>query len=93
MEAMLKSLRGFNLFCYSVCLMLPLLVVPSVMAASVSGVELKESIKLGSNHLHLNGAGQRSMLLIDLYVASLYLTNKTADPQAIINANEAMLIH
>tara|TARA_R110001592_G_scaffold238227_2_gene497742 strand:+ start:33056 stop:33751 length:696 start_codon:yes stop_codon:yes gene_type:complete len=63
-----------------------------VMALTVSGIKLKDSIKLGENHLYLNGAGQRSKLFIDLYVAALYLQNKSADAQAIINANEVMLI-
>lgn len=83
-----RALKGFIcLFFFTV-----FLISTSAMATIVSGIELKESINLGKHHFYLNGAGQRSMLLIDLYVAALYLTNKTADPQAIINANEAMLI-
>ena len=43
-------------------------------------------------NLHLNGAGQRTKLFIDLYIAALYLTDKTKDAQSIINADEVMLI-
>jgi hypothetical protein len=91
MKAMLKCCRVFEDFFCPFFFTLLLISSPA-MATKVSGIELKESIKLGDNHLHLNGAGQRSKLFIDLYVAALYLTNKAADAQTIINANEAMLI-
>tara|TARA_R110002167_G_scaffold25824_14_gene89250 strand:+ start:65 stop:661 length:597 start_codon:yes stop_codon:yes gene_type:complete len=58
----------------------------------IGSIELKENIKLGKNNLQLNGAGQRSKLFIDLYIAALYLSNKSQDAQAIINADEPMLI-
>jgi hypothetical protein len=58
----------------------------------IAGIELKESIKLGQTDLQLNGAGQRSKLFIDLYIAALYLSNKSHDALAIINADEPMLI-
>tara|TARA_R110001592_G_scaffold10098_1_gene52584 strand:- start:26501 stop:27046 length:546 start_codon:yes stop_codon:yes gene_type:complete len=73
------------------CLTL-IMLIPSAMASNVSGIELKESIKLAGSQLHLNGAGQRSKLFIDLYVAALYLKNKTTDAQTIINSSEVMLL-
>ena len=63
-----------------------------VQASNIGGVELKESIKLGEENLFLNGAGQRTKLFIDLYIAALYLTDKTKDAQAIIQADEVMLL-
>jgi hypothetical protein len=59
---------------------------------NIGGIKLKETIKLGKNNLQLNGAGQRSKLFIDLYIAALYLSNKSQDAQAIISADEPMLI-
>lgn len=61
-------------------------------SSKIGGIELKESIKLGKNTLQLNGAGQRTKLFIDLYIAALYLSNKSQDAQTIINADEPMLI-
>ena len=61
-------------------------------AQNASGIELKDSIKLGDTHLLLNGAGQRSKLFIDLYIAALYLSHKSQEAQKIIDANEPMLI-
>lgn len=61
-------------------------------AQNASGIELKDSIKLGDTHLLLNGAGQRSKLFIDLYVAALYLSHKTQEAKEIIDADEPMLI-
>jgi hypothetical protein len=63
-----------------------------VQASKVADVQLKETIKLGDTHLLLNGAGIRSKLFIDLYIAALYLNNKTQDPQSIITADEPMMI-
>lgn len=85
-----KNLAFIPLFSFFICICLYL---PShAGATTVSGITLKESIKLGKNNLLLNGAGQRSKYYIDLYIAALYLTNKTQDPQKIIDANEPMLI-
>jgi Chalcone isomerase-like len=68
------------------------LLTVSAQAANIGGIELKESIKLGETNLLLNGAGQRTKLFIDLYIAALYLADKTDDAQAIIDADEVMLI-
>ena len=91
MQLMLKSNREFKRFFFSFFILFFLFNTP-LMAFSVSGIKLKDSIKLGENQLLLNGAGQRSKLFIDLYVAALYLENKSSDAQTIINADEAMLI-
>lgn len=81
-------------FLYASCFIFYLLFCFSTQAQTtkLGGIELKESIKLGKNTLQLNGAGQRSKLFIDLYIAALYLSNKSQDAQEIINADEPMLI-
>lgn len=64
-------------------------------AATVAGVELKESISVTDDtSLVLNGAGIRKRLFIKLYVGSLYVTEamKGADAQDIISADEDMLV-
>jgi hypothetical protein len=73
-------------------LLCALLFTSSAQAANVGELELKERIKLGEANLYLNGAGQRTKLFIDLYIAALYLPDKSHDAQAIIDANEVMLI-
>ena len=74
------------LICFFLCL------PTQAQTNQIAGVKLKETIKLGKNHLLLNGAGQRTKYFIDLYVAALYLSTKTQDAQAIIDADETMLI-
>lgn len=74
------------LLCFFLCL------PTQAQTNKISGIKLKETIKLGKNLLLLNGAGQRTKYFIDLYVAALYLSTKTHDAQAIIEADEAMLI-
>ena len=68
------------------------LVASSVQAAKVAGVELEESLSIGSHEMTFNGAGLRKRLFIKLYVGSLYLANASSDASAIIEADEAMSI-
>jgi len=46
-------------------------------AMEVSGVKLADSIHLGSRDLVLNGAGLRTKFFLRVYVAALYLGEKT----------------
>jgi Chalcone isomerase-like len=57
----------------------------NVSAMEVSGVKLAESIHLGSRDLVLNGAGLRTKFLFKVYVASLYLGEKTHVAEAALN--------
>lgn len=76
----------------SIIICLFFFITAHAQVTKIGGLELKESIKLGDTNLQLNGAGQRSKLFIDLYIAALYLSNKSQDAQSIINADETMLI-
>ena len=69
-----------------------LITTSSVHAVSVDGIKLKENLKLGDAELHLNGAGKRTKFFIDFYIAALYLCDKTADAQKIIEADELMML-
>lgn len=73
-----------------------LLMASMAGAATVSGVTLPDTVTVEGEQLVLNGAGMRVKKLVvfpvDIYVAGLYLKNKTGDAQAIISADETMLI-
>lgn len=62
------------------------------LAKKVAGVELADTISVGSNELSLNGAGIRKKLFIKLYVGSLYLAASGNDGNAIISADEPMAL-
>ncbi|MDQ2962878.1 MAG: chalcone isomerase family protein [Pseudomonadota bacterium] len=56
------------------------LILSSVLhAAEVGGVKLEDRISLGGQELVLNGAGVRTRAIFKVYVASLYVPQKTAD--------------
>lgn len=58
-------------------------------ALEVGGVKLADSVHLGGRDLVLNGAGVRSKFIFDVYVAALYLEQKTGNAAAVLaNANE-----
>ncbi len=63
-----------------------------VQAKVLEGIKLQEQIELGTETLTLNGAGKRSKFFIDLYVAALYLTEKTQDADKIIHDDQTMLL-
>jgi hypothetical protein len=54
-------------------------------AMEVSGVKLADSIHLGSRDLVLNGAGLRTKFYFKVYVAALYLGEKTHVAEAALN--------
>ncbi|MGL4408954.1 MAG: chalcone isomerase family protein [Zoogloea sp.] len=53
-------------------------------AADVAGVHLEERLALAPQPLVLNGAGLRTRFFIQVYVAALYVPQKTRQPEAII---------
>ena len=58
----------------------------------IGGINMPESLEAGKTKLLLNGAGIREKFFMDLYVAGLYLKEKSGDPKVIIEANEPMAI-
>jgi hypothetical protein len=54
-------------------------------ALEVSGVKLADSVHLGSRDLVLNGAGLRTKFFFKVYVAALYLGEKTHVAEAALN--------
>ena len=55
----------------------------NAQAVEVAGVKLADSVYLGSRDLQLNGAGVRSRFFLDLYVAALYLPEKSTSWAAV----------
>lgn len=66
--------------------------VASAQAKEIKDVNLADSLELQGHPFVLNGAGVRSKLFLDVYIASLYLTAKTSDPAAVVAADEPMAI-
>jgi len=56
-------------------------------AASLAGVTMPDTEQVGSTKLVLNGMGIRSKYMVKVYVAGLYLEQKSSDANAIIKAD------
>lgn len=57
-----------------------------VVAAEVAGVKIEDKASVGGQELVLNGAGVRTRAIFKVYVGSLYLPAKTANPQGALAA-------
>ena len=60
--------------------------------AKVAGVEVAETIKVNEKELVLNGVGIRKKAILNLYVGSLYVEEKTTDEVSVINGENEMSI-
>ena len=56
-------------------------------AASLVGVSMPDAAQVGGKNLVLNGLGLRTKFMVKVYVAGLYVEQKTTDPAAIIEPN------
>ena len=70
----------------SVIALLALCVSATTLAAEVGGVKLDDKVSIGGRELVLNGAGIRTRVMFKVYVASLYLPQRSADPSAVLAA-------
>jgi hypothetical protein len=68
-------------------LLVTLLGAATLTAGSLSGVTLPDSVKVGDKTLVLNGLGLRSKMMFKVYVAGLYVEQKSSDGDAIVNAD------
>jgi Chalcone isomerase-like len=55
-------------------------------ASSLAGVTLPDTVQVGGTKLVLNGLGLRKKFMVKVYVAGLYLEQKSSDADAIIKA-------
>jgi len=58
-----------------------------LQAGSLAGVTLPDTQQVGNTKLVLNGLGVRTKYMVKVYVAGLYLEQKSSDANAIINAD------
>jgi hypothetical protein len=67
----------------------------SASAREVNDVKIADSVKLGDTTLQLNGAGTRSKLFIDIYVAALYVGTKTDKAADVLSdsGNKRVALH
>lgn len=64
----------------------------SAFAADVAGIKMPDTMKAGGQDLVFNGGDKRTKFMMKVYVAALYLKQKSSDAQKIINADEPMAI-
>lgn len=59
-------------------------------AGKLAGVTLPDDVSVGGRTLVLNGLGLReaTVLMVDVYVAGLYVEAKSSDPKAILRADQ-----
>jgi len=78
-----------------VAIILGLASMLSLYAGTLAGVTLPDTAQVGNATLVLNGLGLRTKYMIKVYVAGLYLTQKSSDPSAIIKAEapKRMVMH
>lgn len=68
------------------------LAIPTQAQVTINDVTLPATMKAADQTVSLNGGGIRKKLFFKLYVGGLYLTNKSSDAKAIIDADEAMAV-
>ena len=62
----------------------------SALAAEVKGVKFPDKVEANGQDLTFNGGGERTEYGFQLYVAALYLKQKSADAARIVAADEPM---
>lgn len=70
-----------------IALLLSLFLLSSVAAAvEIAGVDLPEQVTISGDNrvLYLNGAGIREKFFFDIYLAALYVSERSDNPSAII---------
>jgi len=68
------------------------LVSGAVRSITLEGIDIPQQMGFPTAMLMLNGAGVRSKLFIEVYVACLYLETPGSDPAAIMAANEPQAV-
>lgn len=59
----------------------------NLSAGTVANVTLPDAVQAGNTTLLLNGMGLRTKYMIKVYVAGLYVAQKSSDPSAILKAD------
>jgi hypothetical protein len=61
----------------------------SFAAVEVSGVKFEDTVSVGGQELVLNGAGVRSRFMVKVYAAGLYVSQKSSNAKALVEAKTA----
>ncbi len=67
--------------------LLALAVAAPAQARKVAGVDFPDTIEVGGQTLHLNGAGVRKKFVFQVYAGGLYLAEPSNDADAIVRAD------
>lgn len=67
-----------------IALLLTMLVATPAISAEKAGVVLQDTQSVADKTLHLNGIALREKFFVDVYVAGLYLQEKSSAPEAIL---------
>jgi len=59
----------------------------NLRAGSLAGVTLPDTVQVGTTTLLLNGMGLRTKFVVKVYVAGLYLEQKSTDPSVILKSD------
>ncbi len=71
-----------------------LLLAANVFAIEISKVKIEPQLTLANKELVLNGAGLRSVFFTKVYVAALYLPEKTDNPELVVAGGpRKMVLH
>src|SRR5262252_7546323 len=63
-----------------------------LLGGTLAGVTLPDTAQVGNRTLVLNGMGLRKKYMVKVYIAGLYLEQKSSDPGAILKADAAKRI-
>jgi len=83
-------LKEFVIRRIAMSLAFALLALASILhldAATLAGVTLPDTVNVGNTRLLLNGLGLRTKFMVKVYVAGLYLAQKSSDGYAIVKAD------
>ena len=73
-------------------MMVVLMMASLASARELEGIEMPELLVVKDTPLVLNGAGVRNVMFLKFYVGGLYLQDAMTDQQAVMEANEPMVI-
>ena len=82
--------RYARLVTFAITLSIPVVLAAPVLGAECIGVQVPDSVKAGDAELVLNGLGLRkaTFLKVKVYVAGLYLPQKSGDAGKILGADQ-----
>ncbi len=68
------------------------LLSPTAYAVSVAGIDVPPALRMGNQDLHLQGAGLRTKLIFDVYVAALYVGDRPVSAAALMETTNPRVI-